>query len=201
MVIVPLRVPAAVGTNFTVMVHWSPALSEVPQLLVSVKSPPATMLVRLSVEVPVFFSVTVFDELVVLTCCRAKVRLAGDRLTVVVPEVVPVPVRVTTCGLPAALSVIVIVPGWLPVAVGVNVTLIVQFPPAATEAPQVLVCEYAALAAMLVMLNEAVPVLVSVTGCAVLDVFTTWLPKLKVVGDKLTAGAVVAVPVPDRPTV
>jgi hypothetical protein len=94
------------------------------------------------------------------------------------------------------LSVIVIVPGWLPVAVGLNVTLIVQFPPAATEAPQVLVCEYGALAAMLVMLNEAVPVLVRVTGCAALDVFTVWLPKLRVVGDRLATGAGAAVPVP-----
>jgi hypothetical protein len=33
----------------------------------------------------------------------------------------------------------VIVPGWLPEAVGVKVTLIVQFPPAASELPQVFV--------------------------------------------------------------
>ena len=40
------------------------------------------------------------------------------------------------CGLPVALSVTVIVPGWLPVAVGVKVTVMVQLAPAATEAPQ-----------------------------------------------------------------
>ena len=49
------------------------------------------------------------------------------------------PVRLTVCGLPVALSVTVIVPGCVPVAVGVNVTLIVQLAPAATEVPQVLV--------------------------------------------------------------
>jgi hypothetical protein len=83
----------------------------------------------------------------------------------------PVPVRLTVCGLPAALSVTVIVPGWLPVAVGVNVTLIVQFAPAATEVPQVLVWAYCALTAMLVMLSAAAPPLVSVTVCAALVVF------------------------------
>jgi hypothetical protein len=43
------------------------------------------------------------------------------------------------CGLPAKLSVIVIVPVWVPVDVGLNVTLIVQLAPSATEVPQVLV--------------------------------------------------------------
>jgi len=84
----------------------------------------------------------------------------------------PVPARLTVCGLPVALSVMVIVPGRLPVAVGVNVTLMVQLAPAATELPQVLVWAYCALAAMLVTLSAAVPVLVSVTVCAALVVFT-----------------------------
>ena len=71
-----------------------------------------------------------------------------------------------------ALSVTVIVPGWLPRAVGVKVTLMEQLAPAATEAPQVLVWAYGALAAMLVMFNAAVPELVRVTVCAALVVFT-----------------------------
>ena len=48
----------------------------------------------------------------------------------------------------------------------------VQLAPAATEAPQVLVWEYCALAAMLVMLSVVVPELVSVTVCVALGVFT-----------------------------
>jgi hypothetical protein len=75
-------------------------------------------------------------------------------------------------GLPVALSVTVTVPGWLPMAVGVKVTLMEQFAPAATEAPQVLVWAYCALATMLAMVNAAVPELVSVTDCAALVVFT-----------------------------
>jgi hypothetical protein len=55
----------------------------------------------------------------------------------------------------------------LPLAVGVNVTLIVQWAPAASELPQVLVWAKAlALApviATLVMLNVALPSLVRVT--------------------------------------
>jgi hypothetical protein len=50
-----------------------------------------------------------------------------------------VPVRLTDCGLPEALSVIVKLAVRLPAAVGVNVTLMVQFAPAATLEPQVLV--------------------------------------------------------------
>jgi hypothetical protein len=69
-----------------------------------------------------------------------------------------------------ALSVTVIVPGWLPVAVGVKVTLMEQLPPAATEAPQVFVWAYCALAAMLVMFRAAVPEFVSVMVCAALVV-------------------------------
>ena len=82
------------------------------------------------------------------------------------------PVRLTVCGLPVALSVMVMVPGWLPVAVGVKVTLMVQLAPAATEVPQVLVWAYGALAAMLVRLSVAVPEFVRVTVCAALVVFT-----------------------------
>jgi len=81
-------------------------------------------------------------------------------------------VRATVCGLPVALSVTVMVPGWLPVAVGVKVTVMVQLAPAATEVPQVLVWAYCALAAMLVMPSAPVPPLVSVTVCAALVVFT-----------------------------
>jgi hypothetical protein len=166
-----------------------------------VKSPLATTLVNVRVEVPVFVSVTVFDELVVLICWRLNVRLVGDKLTVVVPALAPVPVRPTTCGLPAALSVIVIVPVCVPVAVGVKVTLIEQFAPAASDAPQVVVSAYWALGTMLVMLRDAVPELVSVTDCAALVVFNAWPAKVRLVGDNDTAGAFGAAPVPVRLTV
>jgi hypothetical protein len=92
----------------------------------------------------------------------------GDKPT---PAAVPVPVRFTVWGLSVALSVMVMVPVCVPVAVGVNVTLIEQFAPAASEAPQVVVSAYCALAAMLLIVSEAVPELVSVMDCAALVVF------------------------------
>ena len=65
-----------------------------------------------------------------------KLTLVGVRLTT---GAVPVPVRLTVCGLPMALSAIVTEAVRVPAVVGVNVTLIVQLPPAATELPHVLV--------------------------------------------------------------
>lgn len=58
-----------------------------------------------------------------------------------------------------------------PVAVGLKVTLIVQFAPAATLAPQVLVCEKSVLFVPVMVMPEplkvrvALPVLVNVTFC------------------------------------
>ena len=51
---------------------------------------------------------------------------------------VPVPVRVTTCGLAPSLSVTVTVPYRWPTTVGLNATLMAQFAPGATLVPQVL---------------------------------------------------------------
>ena len=55
-----------------------------------------------------------------------KVRLVGESVTAGVFGAVPVPVKLTTCGLPPALSLIVMEPVRVPVAVGVKVTFIVQ---------------------------------------------------------------------------
>src|SRR5207237_3765909 len=99
-----------------------------------------------------------------------NVRRGGRRMAA---GAVPVPVRLTDCGLPAALSVMVIAPVRVPVAVGVKVTLMAQLAPAATDVPQVLVCTKSPLATMLVTLSAAVPVLVSVTVCTALVVLTS----------------------------
>lgn len=50
---------------------------------------------------------------------------------------VPAPDNATFWGLPAALSVTLTAAVRVPFAVGLNVTLIVQFAPAASELPQV----------------------------------------------------------------
>ena len=65
-----------------------------------------------------------------------KERIVAERLAT---GQLPVPVRLTVCGLPLALSVMFseVVRG--PEAEGVKVTLIVQLAPVATELPHVLV--------------------------------------------------------------
>ena len=103
-----------------------------------------------------------------------KLTLVALRLTL---GAVPVPLKLTVCGLPLALSVSVRLPERLPVAVGVNATLITQLPLAATGEVVLQVVPLAASAkspvtAMIVKLKDAVPLLVTVTGLAALVVPT-----------------------------
>jgi hypothetical protein len=115
----------------------------------------------------------------------ATVTLTGDPAATVVETgeaaivksavvVVPVPVSVAVCGLPAKLSATLKVALTIPMAVGVNVTLIVQLAPAASVAGQALVfANNDALApVMLTTMLFTAPVLVffSVTVCAALVV-------------------------------
>ena len=89
------------------------------------------------------------------------------------------PLRGTVCGLPVALSVNETVPLTLPAIVGKRVTLITQFAPAASVAPQVLVSAKFALTAILVMVSVALPEFVSVMGRGWLAVPTTSSPNVK----------------------
>ena len=126
----------------------------------------------------------------------------GLRLTV---GPVPVPVRLTVCWLPATLLLLSVMfkeAVRLPAAVGVNVTLIVQLPLAASELPHVVVSAkspgLAPVNAMLLMVKVAFPVLFSVTVWAALVVPTFWLLKVRLVVETLAVGAL---PVPVRFTV
>jgi hypothetical protein len=134
---VPVRLPDAVGVNVTLMVQFAPAATELPQVLVWAKSPLAETPVRFSEALPVFASVTVCAALVVPTVWLVKVSEEAERLTTGAEAAAPVPVRLTDCGLPEVLSAMLKVPVRVPDAVGVNVVLIVQFAPTATEVPQV----------------------------------------------------------------
>src|SRR5260370_4537233 len=108
----------------------------------------------------------------------------------------PIPVRLTDCGLPDVLSVMLRVPVRLRDAVGVNVTLMVQFALAATELPQVLVWAKSPLAETLVRFSEALPVLESVTDCAALVVPTVWLAKASEEVERLATAAEAPTPEP-----
>jgi len=79
-----------------------------------------------------------------------------------------------------------------PFALGVNVTLIAQFAPTASEVPQPLVCAkflgFVPLKLIPLIVNGVVPVFVKVTVCAALATPTGWFPKLKEVGASCTIG-------------
>ena len=96
----------------------------------------------------------------------------GDTLIVGSVDAAPVPVRGRMCGLPVALSVMVTEPVRVPVAVGAQVTPMVQLPPAATELPQLLLSPKSPLAPTLLIVKAVLPVLVRVEVRAVLVVPT-----------------------------
>lgn len=122
-----LRVPEVVGENVTLMVQLPlfPA-SELPQLFVCVKlvEGDIAMLLMDSALVPGLVIVMVWGELLVFTFWFPKVRVVGENPT---EAAVPVPLRLTACGLPAvALSAILMEAVRVPEAEGVKVTEIVQ---------------------------------------------------------------------------
>lgn len=85
---------------------------------------------------------------------------------------VPVPERLTDCGLPEALSVMDIDAERDPAAAGLKVTLIVHVALTASELPQLLVwpksVELVPEIAMLDTVSVALPVFVKETACAAL---------------------------------
>ena len=166
------RVPITAGLKVTVMLQLVLGDTELPQVLVWLKS---EALVPLKLT-PVIFKVAVLLALVSVTVCTAlpptatlpKLKAAGERLTMV-----PLPDSATVCGLLLALSLILTEPVRLPIAVGVKVTLMVHLAPPARLLPQLFVCAKSPLVVMLVMLSDTVPVLVRVTGLEALVVPTT----------------------------
>lgn len=185
----PPRDQAAVGLKVTVIVQDDPAATPAVQLLVCEKSPLAVTALTVKVAVPVLLTLTDCVALLFPTSTPLKLRLAGESRAA---EATPVPVKGTLCGLPAALSVMLSEEEALPVFVGVKVMLIVQLAFEARVFPQVLVCANSPLLPLTILMfdnnSDDVPVLVSVTACALLLTPTLWLPKLRLVGDKPTTG-------------
>jgi len=133
--------PAAVGWKTTVIVHVALCATDVPQVLVSVKSlefvPVMLIEVMLSAALPVLDRVIAWLALAVPTVCEANIRLVGARLTFGAVEALPVPVSGTVCGLPVALSATDKLAVSVPVAVGLNSMETAQFALDASELVQV----------------------------------------------------------------
>src|SRR5436190_33173 len=122
---VAVRVPVAVGLNVTLIVQDRKSVVQGQRVLVCVRAPllvPVTArLVLLNAFVLPVWRVFGRVALLVVVMLLLNCRRAGAELTAVAPE----PVRLVLCGLFVALSVTVRVAVRVPVAVGLNVTLIV----------------------------------------------------------------------------
>jgi hypothetical protein len=127
----------------------------------------------------------------------AVVRLAEDREKSGV-EVLTFPLKASVCGLLVALSATRTEAFSELVTDGVNVTLIKQFEPAASDAGQLFVSAksdaFVPMTEIVVILNVALPVFVSVTDCGELAVPTARVEKFTEEGEKPTAGLEVVVP-------
>jgi hypothetical protein len=158
---VPLHGPLPTGLKVTPITQFVPAARLVLQVVLLVdmaKSPLIVGVEMATAEVPALLTVTDSGGLVVPTATPEN-----ESVLVETETLVPVPLKLTVCGLLLALSVMVRVPGTVPAAVGVNVTLIVQGLPAARLVPQLLVWVKPVLGVMLEKVSAAVPESVTVT--------------------------------------
>ena len=202
MISVPARANAAFGAKVTLTRQFAPAARAVPQVVVNAKSPgfapPMAIPAMLSDVVPLLVTVTLLAALVVPIRRVAKVSDTGETVT----AEIPVPVRATVWGLPAALSATASTADLAPRANGVNRTLTVQLEPAARLVPHVVVREkspaLAPASEIEAIVRTALPVLLTVTELAALVVPTRRLANVIAVGESVTVGAT---PVPVRATV
>jgi hypothetical protein len=138
------------------------------QVFVCVKSPlfvpPIPMLEIVSGALPLFVSVTICAELLVVTSWLPTLKLFAPKLTA---GPTPTPLNITVCGLFAALSVIVTDPVLVRGNVGAKVTLMVQLKLAAREVPHVSVSAKSPLVAI-AMFNAVFCSFVKVNVCAAL---------------------------------
>ena len=135
--------------------------------------------------------VTVFAAAEAPTAVLLKLNVVGVRVTV---GVAPVPVSVTFCGEPVALSATLMAADSAPDALGENVTVIVQLLPAATPWAQVLVCENEVapvpVRVIPVTVIGAPPVLLRVMFLVAAEVPTVVPLKVRDVGDRAATGTV-----------
>jgi len=184
-----VRVPAALGVNVTLIVQLAPAAKLAPQVLVCAKSvvfPVLNPMLVISSELlaSVLVSVTGCEALVVPTFGTAKVS-AGDRVADA-EGTMPVPVSNVVAGLARPATAMDSIAEREPVAVGLNVTLMVQFAPGAKVVPQVppavragrtntpaMVGTIGAIVIFMVV-SGTVPVLDNVSVCGALVVVSVW---------------------------
>src|SRR4029077_7922147 len=172
------------------MVHEPFGFIVPEQLLVSIKSeasaPVNETLLMTSRPAPVLVTFTITGELAVPTSCVAKLMFVGATET---PGNAPTPVNGTRCGLPGALSTMLMDAPRLPGAVGVSVTLMLQALPPSRDGGQLLVClKSVALGPVRLMFeipSGPSPVFDKVTVCAELGIPTVSVEKFKLPGESI----------------
>ena len=154
------------GTNATSSEHVECPLSELPQLLTTVKSPLVICAaISVSAASPELVSVTCWVALAVFNCCAAKVRLSGASASVAGST--PTPVSDAVCV--PTLSVMLKLPVRVPEAVGRNSTETVHPTLDASVVPQVFAERMKSpVATGVCKLAVTPPVLEIVIFCAVL---------------------------------
>lgn len=167
----PVRAPVAVGVKFTVSAQLVPA-GITAQLPAVEKSPVVFTFDSNRAVVPVFSISNAAPGLVVPSVWLPKTRLAGVVVTLTEP---PVPVNVTVSAVAVSGLTTVSVPVRAPEDEGVNVTPMLQLPPAGIE-PQLDVAAKSRLAATEVKKIATVPGLLTMTVWAALVVPTGWVP-------------------------
>src|SRR5205823_3337782 len=176
----PVRLPSADGLKTTLMVQLAPAASDVPQLLVWLKSPVAGSEEIVSPVFPLLVSVTICAALEVPTSCEAKVSDAGENAATAAR---PVPLKLTGAG-----GVLLLLdndndPVRLPMADGLKTTLMVQLAPAPSDVPQLLVWLKSPLASSELTVSAVFPLFASVMICAALEVPTSCEAKVSDEGE------------------
>jgi hypothetical protein len=117
-----VRLFVARGRKITLILQLVPASNDRPQLLVSSNSTELTPVIErgdviLKVLLPTFVSMTLFAALTLPLVMEPKFKLVDENFAVV-----PTPVRLMVCGLPAALSLTLRAAVRVPLAVGLNRT-------------------------------------------------------------------------------
>jgi hypothetical protein len=194
---VPVAAPVAVGVKVTPTLQLAPGAMLVPQVLPAIPKGPLAPTPEMVSDTPrLLVSVTDLVELVEPTAVVLKLRELADSVT----GAVPVPVRLTICGLLIALSAKLRVPVAPPSAVGVKVTPTVQVAPAAILVPHVLLAMAKGLPVEMeipVSVSAVLSLLVIVTVFAMLVPPTASEPKLRLLEENVTG----ALPLPVTVTV
>jgi hypothetical protein len=148
--------PVAVGEKVTLIAQLPPAVT-VEQLFVCPKSagfdPVTETEVTVRLALPVFESVTCCDPLTVPTFWAENPSDEGESEATGICGFVPVPARLTVCGVSAASSATEMEADFEPAVVGAKLTLIVQ-DPLETTVPQVFVWENCELSAPVIETEE-----------------------------------------------